>query len=93
MKGLSILVLVIALILAVAPAAATEDGNSSAPEMCKFFQDSAPEVFDFFYSSLGDCVSDLTERQDDPAKWCQLDYVRDYYGYGSVGECVSTMRS
>lgn len=93
MKKLGLIIVMFALILSAGVSYAAEDGNSSAPEMCKFFQDSAPETFDFFHDSLGDCINDLTEPQNDPAVLCQLDYFRAYYGYDSVGECVSTMRT
>ena len=93
MKVLSLLVLIVVLTLAAAPAFAAEDGNSAVPKMCKGLQESAPEIFDWYYTSLGDCVSDLTNRQDDVAHRCQLDYFLDYYGYESTGECVSAMRT
>lgn len=93
MKKLIVFALLIALVVVAAPVAAAEDGNRSATMACKAHQEYAPEIFYLFYQSLGDCVSDLVESQEDVAERCKLDYVLDYYGFKNVGECVAEMRT
>ena len=89
-------VVLVTAILMVALPADTAQADPGPTQYCKWLAESYPWLFDLFYKNHGDCVSDLTYRNDWAPQTCK--YLQEYWPWyfdaywKNLGDCVSDFR-
>ena len=99
MKKLVILTMVVALFIGIPFCVFAQEESRAASASCKKFAESCPEAFDYWYKSMGECVSYVQtciEQSGRSGEWCTCRarrFVDPYYfetfGSWGLGPCIS----